>query len=306
MEENKAYYSRMCGKLLGDGCITKQANRKPRFQFIHRAEDFGWSAYCYEQLNDFLPLSPPAYKKVIDPRLSRGFSECYTVQSRTHDWITDLYHTWYPSGKKVVPFDFLNEFLNEEALSWWYQDDGHLKVTNGKMTKIILSTDSFSAEENRQLIALLFHKFRLQFTTDGQNRLILYDQLQIIYFLQLTSPWMHDAMDRKAAVEMPLRPIAKRTTVYLPASIKISKPTAEINEKLDKLNTLLCAEKKTVCQLTIFNIFQQVSGVAVETAAYQIVISEVHREVLAMIRQQTGLSVSQLVTYCFQETCDFD
>ncbi|WP_153722645.1 hypothetical protein [Sporosarcina cascadiensis] len=44
-------------------------------------------------------------------------------------------------------------------------------------------------------------------------------------------------MDRNAAVELPLRPIAKRTTVYLPASIKISKPTAEINEKLDKLGT---------------------------------------------------------------------
>ncbi|GKV64848.1 MULTISPECIES: hypothetical protein [unclassified Sporosarcina] len=148
------------------------------------------------------------------------------------------------------------------------------------MTKIILSTESFSGEENRQLIALLFHKFRLQFTTDGQNRLILYDQFQIIYFLKLVSPWLHAAMGRKVAVELPLRPIAKRTTVYLPAFIKTSKLLAEINEKTDKLGILFCPEKKT--------------------AAYQIAITESHRSVLALIRQQTGLSVSQLVTYFFE------
>lgn len=28
------YLSRITGKLLGDGCITKQQGRKPRFQFI--------------------------------------------------------------------------------------------------------------------------------------------------------------------------------------------------------------------------------------------------------------------------------
>ncbi|GKV64847.1 MULTISPECIES: hypothetical protein [unclassified Sporosarcina] len=81
-------------------------------------EDLGWSENGYEQLKDFLPLSPPAYKKVIDPRLANGFSECYTVQSRTHEQITELSRIWYPSSKKVVPSDFLNEFLNNEALSW--------------------------------------------------------------------------------------------------------------------------------------------------------------------------------------------
>lgn len=28
------FYSYKCGKLLGDWCITKQENRKPRFHFI--------------------------------------------------------------------------------------------------------------------------------------------------------------------------------------------------------------------------------------------------------------------------------
>ncbi|GKV64846.1 hypothetical protein NCCP2331_09990 [Sporosarcina sp. NCCP-2331] len=45
-------------------------------------------------------------------------------------------------------------------------------------------------------------------------------------------------MHRKAAVELPLRLIAKRTTSNFPASIKISKPTAEINEMLE--SKLIC------------------------------------------------------------------
>lgn len=77
------------------------------------------------------------------------------------------------------------------------------------ITKMILSTESFTLEENKLLTELLSMKFNLRFSTDGQNRLILYDQFQIIQFLKLVSPWMNDSMDRKALVSPPLRPIAK-------------------------------------------------------------------------------------------------
>ena len=103
MKGNEQLYRRICGKLLGDGCITKQGDRKPRFQFFHRIEDLGWAEYCYSQLKDFLPLTPPVYKRVIDSRFKKGFSECYTVQSRTHEVITELHQMWYPAGKKKLP-----------------------------------------------------------------------------------------------------------------------------------------------------------------------------------------------------------
>ena len=267
---------------------------------MHRIEDVGWAQYCHERLQDFLPLSPPTYSKVADPRLSKQYLERYIVQSRTHPIITSLYATWYPEGKKVIPFEFLESYLNEEALSWWYQDDGHVKIVNGTMNKIILSTDSFTAFENEQLIQLLFKKFKLRFSVDGQNRLILYDQFQIIYFLELVSPWLSPAMSRKAAIMLPLKPIAKRTTVYLPSTIYLRKPTAEINEKLVKLYSLLCEEKKSVCLHTIFKEFEHLLSVEdTKTVGYQIVIQERYRDLLASVRQQTGLSVSLLVSYCF-------
>jgi len=53
MWEVDNFYSRICGKLLGDDCITKQQRRKSRFQSMHR--------------------------KVKDLRLKKKFYEIYVV-----------------------------------------------------------------------------------------------------------------------------------------------------------------------------------------------------------------------------------
>ena len=107
MTKSIGFYYFICGKLLGDGCITRQERRKPRFQFMHRTEDFGWANHCYEQLKNHIPLNPPTYRKVIDVRLRKGYSESFIVQSRTDEVITQLYRQWYPTGKKKLPFDFI-------------------------------------------------------------------------------------------------------------------------------------------------------------------------------------------------------
>lgn len=299
MNESGGFHNYICGKLLGDGCITKQEGRKPRFQFMHRTEDVGWTEHCYDQLKDFIPLSPPTYRKVIDARIKKGYSESYIVQSRTDEVITNLYEQWYPSGKKVLPFDFIEKYLNEQALAWWYQDDGHLKIVNGTVSKIILSTDSFSNKENNRLIQLISDKFNLSFVMDGQNRILIYDQFQIIYFLHLVSPWLDESMNRKALPVQPLRPIAKRTTIYWPLKFNLLKPTSEINEKLDKLHSLFDDRNMEICIQTIFSTFNPLLAHRDDVKGYQIIIHENHRHTLASIRQQTGITISQLTEYCF-------
>lgn len=144
----------MIGKLLGDGCITVQKGRKPRFQYTHTASDYDWIYYCYKQLNEYLPLQPPKFKKVANPRLKTGYSSCYYVESRNSDIITYLRSQWYSNSRKIIPFEQLTKYFNKQSLAWWYMDDGHLKQ-NKKPEKIILSTDSFSREENNWLIDFL-------------------------------------------------------------------------------------------------------------------------------------------------------
>lgn len=69
----------------------------------------------------------PTYRKVIDARVKKVYTESYIVQSRTDKVITDLYKQCYPNEKKSLPFNFIEQYLDERALAWWYQDHGHFK-----------------------------------------------------------------------------------------------------------------------------------------------------------------------------------
>lgn len=287
----------ICGKLLGDGCLTKQQGRKPRFQFTHCMKDIGWSTFCFEQLAAFLPLNSPKYKRVNDSRIASGFTESYIVQSRTSEKLCQLYEIWYPHSKKELPFKYIQEHFTDRSLAWWYQDDGHFKHKNGVPKKVILSTDNFSLSENQFLIDFLEKKYGLSFSLDGQNRLLLYSQTQIVYFLQLVNPYIHESMCRKTRVHCEPRKIADRTTVYLPSNIFLSKPTSEINEQYKKL-PLLVALTKDLKIILNRDVLAQVQ--TIELKPYQIKINRESKSILEQLKYQTGMNISQLTAYCFR------
>jgi len=240
------------GKLLGDGGISKQLRRRPRFRFTHWHKDFKWTKYCYKKLVNYIPLNPPVFKKTLDIRLKKGYSLAYVVQSRTSDIICYLYKKWHSKGVKVIPFDLLTKYFNHQSLAWWYMDDGHLKLKNNTPQKIVLSTDSFTPKENQWLINFLYEKYKLSFRLDKENRIIIYDQFQIIYFLNLIKPYLNECMFRKM---LPLRPIQynltrRRTSLYLPQSIHITSPTAEINHQLKHLPQIVKAYKAGLFYVT--------------------------------------------------------
>jgi hypothetical protein len=218
--------SMISGKLLGDANISIEKTRRPRLRFSHAIHDKTWCFYCYQELSKYIKLAQPKYRRIIDPRTKMGFTEHYYVQSFTSEVIDLLKDIWYPNGKKIVPFSLLPHVLNPICLAWWHQDDGHLKIEKNQIKKIILSTNGFSSAENKKLIELIYRLHKLEFSLDKQNRLILYDQPQIIYFIHLIKPYVHKSMHRKIQIPSMNRKItAKRTTIYLPTSIPIKKPT---------------------------------------------------------------------------------
>jgi hypothetical protein len=219
--------------LLGDGNLTIEKHRQPRLRFQHCYLDREWCFYCYNSLKSNIPLASPKKRVTSDPRLIKGYSESVYVQSRTSPLFVSLKQLWYQGNKKVIPFEMLSMLINEAGLAWWYQDDGHLKIKNNKVRKIILSTDYFSREENDQLIELLKLKFNLSFSLDGQNRLCLYDQVQILYFLYTVKPFIHFSMHRKIyqhpdTIDQSLIPQSKRTTISLQDTVSKISPTQDI------------------------------------------------------------------------------
>lgn len=296
-----SFKAKVIGKLLGDGSITIQERRKPRFKFTHTSTDYNWSYYCFDELSEFLPLNPPKYNKVIDPRLSKGYSLSYYVQSKTSNIITYLRSEWYSDSRKIIPFDLIYKYFNRESLAWWYMDDGHLKLNGDKPLKIILSTESFTEYENNCLIDFLEEKYCLQFHLDKQNRIILYDQFQIYYFLFLVSPYMHESMYRKLISRynyiFDLSP--RRTTIYLPAFIQLRYPTKEINTALEQLDNLISCYKKGKFYDKYLFILKNENEI--QTKGYQIIVNKENLTKLYFLNGVTGLTYSKLAGICFQK-----
>ena len=255
----------------------------------------------FEQLRSFIPLNPPFYRKVKDTRIAKGYTESYQVQSKTAEIITHLDTIWYPDRKKVVPIHFLKKYLDARALAWWYLDDDHLKIDHNIPRKVILSTDNFSSDENLNLIKLLKQKFSLSFSLDGQNRLTLYDSLQIHYFYQLIKPFLHSSMSRKMIQSESgvNKKLPNRTSIYLPTEITLKKPTNEINEHLSSLSQLYLQLNNQEDYLNYYkNYFLRIAAIK-STKSYQISIEPRYRYELQKIHQLTGLNNSQIVTLCF-------
>lgn len=300
---NNEYLDMMNGKLLGDGCITKQEGRSPRFQFIHSKKDNAWCEHCYLGLKEYLPLNVPKYKKVKDPRIKSGYTEGYYVQSRTHENITFLRNVWYKKGKKTLPLEFLYDHLSPRTLAWWYQDDGHLKIQNNIPKKIILSTESFSTQENIQLCKILQEKFHLFFSHDKQNRIVLYDKFQILYFLKLIEPYLHTSMSRKFIsafnIHYPAL-ISKRTTIYLPEYLTFESPTKEINKQLILLDQLLETYKReNFYSKELFGFIENARNIT-ETRPYQVIINPENLQHLKVLSGLTGFHNSLLTLLCFE------
>ncbi|WP_191560068.1 endonuclease [Metabacillus idriensis] len=289
----------LTGKLLGDGNLTNETAKRPRLRFSHSIKDFGWCFHCYEQLSHNLPLTPPVYRKLSDTRIAAGYSEQYYVQSKTSLIFDHLKPLWYKERKKVLPFDLIKKTLTPLALAWWYQDDGHLKIKDSTPQKIILSTDSFDPAENIFLKKILLDLFNLKFNTDGQNRLILYDQKQIFSFLRIVRPYIHESMLRKTIHSQHKQPFfetSKRTTIYLPASLRIIKPTEEIHGALEKL-IYLSSDKI----LHIYSDFHRtfVDVEKVNKKGYQVMINNKHLQLFHRLKVETGFNMSEVVSLAF-------
>lgn len=298
----KHIIDRISGKLLGDGNISIEHNRKPRLRFSHCLRDKDWAIHCYTELKDYVPFSKPKERRVIDRRIKKGFTDSIYVQSLTSPIVNSLLDIWYIHRKKIVPFNLLYEGISPVTLAWWYQDDGHLKNVNGKVSKIILSTNSFSKEENVELINLLNTFYKLTFKLDGQNRIILYERTQILYFLEVIKPYLHSSMKRKFLTPHndSLPKTNKRTTIYLPSYIHLKKPTSEIHDILANLPKLQSLVRNSLSyQDLIMTSYLDIKSATSKGKGYQVVLNGYLLQQIEDIQQITGLTMSQIVYLCF-------
>ena len=286
--------SLLCALLLGSGRISSSSTNYKYFRFTYNTKHTEWAHSCYQQLQAYLPSFVIKKEQTIDTRSKLGFTERVVIESAPCATADALYSAWYQNGFKGIPLEFVEQHMTDQTLAWWYQDCGHLRVKeDGTLEKVILSTEQWSDEELRLLQYVMNSKFNLLFAIDGQRRLILYDQLQIKYFLSVVTPWIHPLFAYKVKVLAVHKPVANRTTIRLPNQIPIPAPTKEINQMIQQYASSI---KVTGDNFQRLNYARQENN---ESTRYQVSLTEENQHVLCSVQASTGLTLGEIVQECF-------
>jgi hypothetical protein len=294
--------SMLIGKLLGDGSLTIEKNKRPRLRFSHKLHDQQWCHHCRNELVNYISFPPIKYRRIYDKRITRGFTESYYAQSHTHEALDLLKQLWYPSKVKKIPFSLLQSNFTRTSLAWWFMDDGHLKISKDQPAKIILSTESFTHKELETLCSFLKEMLHLDFRIDKAKRLVIYDKVQIYYFLKLVQPFLVSCMYRKTLLKTPYRNIhiPKRTTIYLP--MKLTSPTKQIHIALTSLTEKITILSDDAKYLDLYCSMQKNLLMNKHTNySYQVTLPPHFYIDVLKCQAITGMKLSQIVHWCLIE-----
>jgi hypothetical protein len=134
------------GSLLGDGTLLKTTSGHC-FRVHHGRRQQSLVDWKYVELARFVRTAP---------RLS---GNGYYFRTVTHPELAQLRERFYPTDRKVVPFELLEGCLDELGLAVWIMDEG---AAEGKQLR--LNTQSFSIDEVEGLAGLLRAKFGIVMT----------------------------------------------------------------------------------------------------------------------------------------------
>ena len=107
-----------------------------------------------------------SYPKLGNAKLNNKIYPFFTFTTRSLLCFTDIFHTFYVNGKKVVPEDIYN-ILTIQGLAHWISGDGSFVKGGG----LYLNTQSFTIIDNVRLINVLILKFNCKCSIHMQRGL---------------------------------------------------------------------------------------------------------------------------------------
>lgn len=126
-------------------------------------------------------------KLSVNGRVTHVNACMYTVR---HPEFTRFRSMFYPDGTKIIPKN-IGDYLNELALTIWYEGDGSTNHSNGSCT---IATCSFTVPECELLLKVLYEKFGIE----GQVRMwggTKEHRLPVLNFNVVDSRCLHEIID---------------------------------------------------------------------------------------------------------------
>ena len=164
-QDKEDFRQLIIGSLLGDGSICSCGGRTRNY-YLSIAHAFKQKEYLLfkKSILDKYNLTCSCLERTYENK--RFKNPKYTevrLKSRLHPYFTNLRSNHYDStGHKRVHLDFVKE-ISALGLAIWYMDDGYVTKNS-----CIISSCSFTIEEQKVLADILLEKFGLHFTV-GKN-----------------------------------------------------------------------------------------------------------------------------------------
>lgn len=132
---NKHDRALLLGMAIGDGCLKRKARDYVEFCIAHSPKQLPYLEYKLEKFHSIVGGKKPKVH-LCKHKLSNGKSYDSYRFSKQHKYFK-LLRRWLYDGKgvKTITPKVLS-YLNDEALAYWYMDDGSLTVNvhNDKVT----------------------------------------------------------------------------------------------------------------------------------------------------------------------------
>lgn len=181
------------GSLLGDGTFEKiQENDGNSCLIIaHCKEQLDYLNMKYQILLKYSLVNRITKSVYTDNRFKNPEYALFKIKSRRNPLFTYVRNKCYIDGKKHLFFDIIED-IDAMGLAIWYMDDGY--VTNNSC---ILSTCSFTEQEQLLLSYFLLGKFGLHFTVGKNDNSMYLLSSDFDKFKSIISPYVIESMKYK-------------------------------------------------------------------------------------------------------------
>lgn len=180
----------LIGTMLGDSSF--KVGKDMINPSVSCAHGIAQKEYCEYKAQIFESLGAYAkYHKRNKPDKRNGkFYEDYTMYIPANPELLDWYKTFYPNGKKVIPFELL-QYFTEVSLAFLFMDDGS-KASTGA----VIATNCFSIEEVERFQKFLMDKFGLETSIFKDHQLYIRAKSYRL-MKSLIEPYMCECMKYK-------------------------------------------------------------------------------------------------------------
>ena len=180
------------GSMLGDGCLHEAwpgTSKNYVFSKMHSVKQREYIEWVHQKMQPFTRNPVRLYVPTQSLRL----------RTIGHSTLTALRGIFYPNGKKILPNTIETIMADPLAVAVWFMDDGNAYTSYDITRGYHLNTQSFSEEENGEIVALFAKLWKIECTiqkNNGKHRIFVRSR-SMNAFADLVRPFVLPSMKYK-------------------------------------------------------------------------------------------------------------